>query len=156
MCSYRLYTPDDMWQGKDPSLIERTSLSVDICDLLSLCLDATCLMFKGNVYQQTCETAIGSLVSVVVASLVMEDIDRCPCPPCIHPLYWKRYVDDTCTALPPDFVDFFQQHLNSIDPNIQLYCREEGWSTPLPGPPAQLGLWWLHWHFSLPKAMDTD
>ena len=59
----------------DASLPERTGLSVsDITDLLSLCLDATFLSFRGKVYQQVHGTAMGSPVSVVVANLVMEDI----------------------------------------------------------------------------------
>ena len=50
----------------DASLPERTSLSVnDITALLSLCLDATFLSFRRNVYKQ-----------VVVANLVMEDIEE--------------------------------------------------------------------------------
>ena len=59
----------------DTSLSERTSLNVDdIMGLLSLCLDATFLSFRGKVYRQAQGTAMGSPVSVVVANLVMEDI----------------------------------------------------------------------------------
>lgn len=61
----------------DPSLPNRTSLTVDnICSLLSLCLDATYLVFKGKVYWQIHGTATGSPVLVVVANLVMEDIEQ--------------------------------------------------------------------------------
>ena len=53
---------------KDSTLPERTSLSVnDICDLLSLCLDATYLSFEGKIYKQIHGTAMGSPASVVVA-----------------------------------------------------------------------------------------
>ena len=48
---------------------------VDICDL-SLCLDATYLAFEGKICQQVHGTAMGSPVSVVVANLVMEDIEQ--------------------------------------------------------------------------------
>ena len=59
------------------SLAKRTSLSVnDITDLLSLCLDATFLSFRGKVYQQVHGTAMGFPVSLVVANLVMEDIEE--------------------------------------------------------------------------------
>ncbi len=34
-------------------------------------------------------------------------------------------MDDTCTALPQDFVEPFHKHLNSIDPNIQFTVEKE-------------------------------
>ena len=65
--------------GKHASLPERTSLSVDdIINLLTLCLDATFLTFRGKVYKQMHRTAMGSPVSVVVANLVMEDVEELP------------------------------------------------------------------------------
>ena len=55
----------------DASLPECTSLSVDdIVDLLTLYLDATFLSFRGKF------TAMGSSVSVVVANLVIEDVEE--------------------------------------------------------------------------------
>ena len=79
-----------------------TSLSVNnITDFLSLCLDATFLSFRGNVYQQVHGTAMGS---PVLANLVMEDIkDRALST--FHPPshFWKRYVDELCSSSPgPD------------------------------------------------------
>ena len=63
--------------GNDASLPEHTSLSVDdIINLLTLCLDATFLTFRGKVYKQVRGTAMGSPVSVVVANLVMEDVEE--------------------------------------------------------------------------------
>lgn len=59
----------------DLSLPGRTSLSVDdVCDLLSLCLDATYPKFEGKIYQQVHGTAMGSPVSVVVVNL--EDTEQ--------------------------------------------------------------------------------
>ena len=90
-----------------------------ITDLLLLCLDATFLSFQGKMYQQVHGTAMGSPVLVVIANLVMEDIEERQLstfhPP---PLFWRRYVDDTCAALPPD-------HLNSIEPCVQFTVGEE-------------------------------
>ena len=111
----------------DPSLLQRTSLSVDdISSLLSLCLEATYLVFEGRVYQQVHRTAMGSPVSVVVANLVMEDIERRALAT-FHtpPRFWRRFVNDTCTALPHDLVDPFHEHLNSIDPHIQFTVERE-------------------------------
>ena len=125
----------------DTSLPERTGLSVnDITDLLSLCLDATFLSFRGKVYQQVHGTAMGSPVSVVVANLVMEDIKERALstfhPP---PQFWKRYADDTCAALPPDQIHPFLDHLNRIEPCVQFTVEEEsdGMQVGLPRRPTQ-------------------
>ena len=86
----------------DLDLADRTSLTVDeVISLLEFCLSATYLAFRGAFYQQVFGTAMGSPVSVTVANLVMEDMEARALsmftPP---PLFWKRYVDDTCCALP--------------------------------------------------------
>ena len=112
---------------KDQTFPERTDLSVDnIVDLLTLCLNATFLQFRGKVYQQVHGTAMGSLVSVVIANLLMEDVEERVLttfhPP---PRFWRRYVDDTFTALPCDLVQQFLSHLNSIEPCIQFTAEEE-------------------------------
>ena len=116
----------------DPSLSDRTSLTVeDICSLLKLCLEATYLSFRGKIYQQLHGTAMGSPVSVVIANLVMEDIEQ-KALSTFHtpPRFWRRYVDDTCTILPGDLVDSFHSHLNSIDNNIQFTVEESDGQLP--------------------------
>ena len=61
----------------DPTLHDRTSLSsTEILRLLHFCLNATYLCFQGTFYKQTFGTAMGSPVSVTVADLVMEDVER--------------------------------------------------------------------------------
>ena len=70
--------------------------------------------FHNSLYQQVHGIAMGSPVSVVVADLVMEDVESraltaFPSPP----RFWKRYVDDTCCALRTDSVENFHCHLNS-------------------------------------------
>lgn len=59
------------------------------------------LAFEGNIYQQVHEMVMGSPVLVVVANLVMKDIEQ-KALSTFHtpPLFWRRYVDDTCTVLP--------------------------------------------------------
>ena len=106
---------------------EWTSLNVDdIMGLLSLCLDATFLSFRGKVYHQAQGTAMGSPVSVVVANLMMEDIEeRALFTFHSPPRFWKRYVDDTCTALHPDLIEPFHSHLNSIEPCVQFTVEKE-------------------------------
>ena len=118
----------------DPSLPGRTDLLVDdIVGLLNLCLDATFLSFRGKVYRQVHVTAMGSPVSVVIANFVMEDVEeRALATFHSPPRFWKRYVDDTRTALPRDMVKSFHSHLNSIEPCLQLTVEEESEDRILP------------------------
>ena len=103
----------------DPTLDQRTP--DEIISLLKLCLNATCFAFRDLFYQQVHGTAMGSLVSVVIADLVMEDVEHralrtYPNPP----KFWKRYVDDTCCILRSDLVDDFHNHVNTIKATIKL------------------------------------
>ena len=85
---------------EDDFLGEPTSLCVEeVMKLLVFCLSATYLAFRGLLYQQTYETAMGSLVSVTIANLMMEDVEeRAMAITDIR--FWKWYVNDMCTALP--------------------------------------------------------
>ena len=104
----------------DPSLPERTALSpAEVTRLLTFCLGATYLCYRGEWYRQTFGTAMGSQVSVTVANLVLEDVEeRALASYPIQPPFWKRYVDDTLTALPRDNIKQFHQHVNSIKASI--------------------------------------
>ena len=74
---------------------------------------------------------MGSPVSVTVANIVMEDIEERALATCsLHPPFWKRYVDDTLTALPRDQIEQFHQHINSIEPSIQFTIEESNGSIP--------------------------
>ena len=86
----------------DSTLQARTNLSIEkLLQLLEFCLQATFLSFRGRVFRQTFGTAMGSPVSVSVANLVMEDVEeRALASFDIQLPFWKRYVDDTCTAVP--------------------------------------------------------
>ena len=106
----------------DETLHGRTYLdSENMFSLLDFCLNATYLQFQNFVYQQIHETAMGSSVSVTIANLVMEDIERRALSTFRTPLqFWKRYVDDTCTAIQLCIIEEFHQHLNSIEPSFQF------------------------------------
>ena len=106
---------------------DRTSLSSDqICTLLSFCLNAMYVSYKGVFYKQTQDTAMGSPVSVTVVDLVMEDVEQWALSTFPNPLwFWKGYVDDTCVALQSDQVEAFHLHLNSIEPTIQFTMELE-------------------------------
>jgi hypothetical protein len=69
---------------------------------------------------------MGSPVSVTVANLVMEEIEDVALSTFEHaPQFWKRYVDDTITALPEDTVSHFHSHLNSVNPHIKFTVETE-------------------------------
>ena len=112
---------------EDSALSDRTCLSVkEVMELLEFCLSATFLGFRGMVYRQTFGTAMGSPVSVTVANLVMEDVEqRALATTDVHPRFWKRYVDDTCTVLPADDVQRFLDHLNGVEPSIRFTVEVE-------------------------------
>ena len=77
-------------------------------------------------YRQAQGTAMGSPVLVVVANLVMEDIEERTLSTFHFPSrFWKRYVDDTCTALHPDLIEPFHSHLNSIELCVQFTVEKE-------------------------------
>ena len=89
--------------------------------LLKLCLDATFLQFRGNYYRQVYGTAMGSPVSVVVADLVMEEVERRALTSFTDaPRIWKRYVDDTFAVIKPNLIQSFHDHLNSIVSSIMF------------------------------------
>ena len=69
-------------------------------DLLNLCLTSTYFQYNGKHYKQLHGTAMGSPVSVVVAEIVMQNIEERALVTCrqIIPL-WLRYVDDAFTAV---------------------------------------------------------
>ena len=64
---------------------------------------------------------MGSPASVTVANLVMEDVEeRALSSYHSSPQFWKRYVDDVCTALKIQHIPEFTQHLNFLEPTIQF------------------------------------
>ena len=98
----------------------------ELINLLKFCLRATYLSVRGGVYQQTFGTAMGSPVSVSVANLVMEDVgNRALESFDVRLPFRKRYVDDTCTAVPSSKVQHLLQHLNGIESTIQSTVEME-------------------------------
>ena len=75
---------------------------------------------------------MGSPVSVTVANLVMEEIESQALSTFTPaPRFWKRYVDDTCTAIPSYLVTLLHDHLNGVNEHIQFTLEmEEDHSLP--------------------------
>ena len=115
----------------DESLEDRTLLSPDqILTLLRFCLNATYLYSLPREFLPTnIWDCYGVPVSVTVADLVMEDVEeRALMSFPSRPPFWKRYVDDICTALRLDQLDAFHKHLNTIESSIEFTheVEEEG------------------------------
>ena len=69
---------------------------------------------------------MGSPVSVVVANLVMEDVEERAIDSFGQPSrVWKRFVDDTFVILDKVAVDEFFIHLNQIQPSIEFTMEGE-------------------------------
>ena len=69
---------------------------------------------------------MGSPVSVVVADLVMEDVEsQALASFSSSPHFWKRYIDNTCCALQTDLIQDFHYHLHSIEPSNQFTVETE-------------------------------
>ena len=93
----------------------------DIMDLLNLCLTSTYFQYNGKHYKQLHGTAMGSPVSVVVAEIVMQNIEEQALATFTRTIpIWLRYVDDTFTAVHKDRIDDFHEHLNRQNADIQF------------------------------------
>ena len=69
---------------------------------------------------------MGSPVSVVVAEIVMQNIEEQALATYSETLpLWLRYVDDTITAVHENKIDEFHEHLNEQNINIQ-FIEENG------------------------------
>ena len=113
--------------AQDTSLCDRTCVTADeVTTLLSFCLNATYCVFVGQFFKQSFGTAMGLPVSVMVANLVMEDLEECALLTYTNPSrYCKRYVNDRCTSFSPNEVPSFHPQLNSIKPRIQFTIEHE-------------------------------
>ena len=91
----------------------------DIMGLLNLCLTSTYFQYNGKHYKQLHGTAMGSPVSVVVAEIVMQNIEEQALATYTRTIpIWLRYVDDTFTAVHKDGIDDFHEHLNRQNADI--------------------------------------
>ena len=107
---------------QDTNLSGRTNLLPnEITSLLTFCLNSTEFCYNGNYYRQIHGTAMGSPVSVVVANLVMEEIEcRALATFNASPRIYKRYVDDSICVINREKIHEFHQHLNQQDVNIKF------------------------------------
>ena len=95
---------------KDDTLSERTSLCpTEVITLLTLCLNATYLVYCNEYYQRKFRTAMGSPVSVTIANLVEYDI--------------PFESNDISQGQVQPQRDFFSKDIHSIDLNIKVMAE---------------------------------
>ena len=97
---------------------------------------------------------MGSPISVVIANLVMEDVEQRALAT-FHspPRFWKRYVDDTFMVIPCNLVQEFLSHLNSIEACIQFTVGKETEDRKLPFLDVCLcRVWWVCHYISVQKT----
>ena len=90
----------------------------DVMELCEFILTTTYFKFRGSIYQQKFDTAMGSPVSLIVANLFMEwleekAINSAPIP--CKPKFWKRYVDDVLEIINKGETQNLTDHLNTVD-----------------------------------------
>ena len=79
------------------------------------------VQFNGKNYKQLHGTAMDSPVSLVVAEIVMQNIEEQALAAYSETLpLWLRYVDDTITAVHKNKIDEFHEHLNKQNTSIQF------------------------------------
>ena len=89
-------------------------------------LQATYLKFRNKFFRQIYGTAMGSPVSVVVANLIMEDIEERAIDNFGQPPRgWKRFVDDTFVIFDKVAVDKCFTHLNQMQTSIKFTMEGE-------------------------------
>ena len=70
---------------------------------------------------------MGSSVSVVVAEIVMQNIEEQDLATYSETLpLWLRYVNDTITAVQKNNIDEFHEHLNKQNTGIQFHQGDRG------------------------------
>ena len=91
----------------------------DIMDLLNLCLTSTYFQYNGKHYKQLHGTAMGSPVSVVVAEIVMQNIEESALSTCRQTIpLWLRHVDDTFTTVRHEEIGALLHHPNEQNTDI--------------------------------------
>ena len=87
-------------------------------ELLKFIITITYFSFRGTIYLQEFGSAMGSLVSPVIASFFMEWLEQQAIrtvPVTCKPKLWKRYVDDMMAVVREGCEHEQTDHINSID-----------------------------------------
>ena len=112
---------------KDDTLIDRSDLTqIEIMTALNLCLDNTYLYFRDKFYRQIFGVAMGLPVSVMIANLVMENVEEEAMSTFLNPpKFWRRCVDDPFVIIKKTEVDEFHNHIKNIEASIKFSIEHE-------------------------------
>ena len=93
--------------------------------LFQFSLNVTNLAYREEFLKHVFGTAMSSPVSVTVANMVMESVEERALSTYQSPVpFWKRYMDNTVTALRKECVKAFYSHRNTIKVSIQFTIEE--------------------------------
>ena len=92
-------------------------------------LEASFFKYEGNFYAQTFGVPMGSLLSPVVANMVLEKVEK----DCIGKLnlknvafvVFKRYVDDCFVIGRKEDIPSVMEEFNAAHPNLRFTLEEE-------------------------------
>ena len=105
----------------DKDLQQRTCMAIHhIISLLEFCLKSTYFVFHGKYYEQVEGAAMGSPLSPIVTSILMEEFEAKALSTAPPPSLWKRFVDDTFVVIKSAHKEIFVTHNNSIEEGIQF------------------------------------
>ena len=89
-------------------------------DLLNLCLTSTYFQYNGKHYKQLHGTAMGSPVSVVVAEIVMQNIEEQALATYTRTVPFCYVTLTTNSPAYTDGIDDFHEHLNRQNADIRF------------------------------------
>ena len=112
--------------NEDYTLCNCTDLTMDDIEItLNFCLNNTYFTFEGK-YQQIFGMPMGSPISVVIANLVVEYVEKKAISSfSSSPKLWKRFVDDTFVIMQTNKVNRFFDYLNNVGLNINFTIELE-------------------------------
>ena len=90
-------------------------------------LDSSFFVFDNVFYRQSFGTPMGSPISLVIADLVLRRLETVSLMSVnLDILFYYRYVDDICTALPPSQIDVLLERFNAFHPRLQFTVERGG------------------------------
>ena len=94
--------------------------------MLILCTKNVHFTFKSRTCVQTDSVAMASLLGLVLADIVMIELENSLLPKLTKYItFWKRYVDDTIYFVTKGTTEFIISVLNSFNKNIQFTFEKE-------------------------------